>query len=273
MSSITADTIATPVQTMERGSSSSRSDFLAIEEPLQICLNGSPLSITMRTPGADLDLAVGFLFTERIINDVSQILSMRTAPAETDNFGERVTIWLKPEVTVDPARVRRNFYTSSSCGVCGKLAIGAIEVCPTIPMRQSGPQFSADLICRLPDLLRRAQENFDRTGGIHAAALFSPEGDLLGLREDVGRHNAVDKLIGFALRDGTVPLQDSLILVSGRAGFELVQKSVMAAIPILAAVGAPSSLAVETAQRFGMTLVGFLRGERFNIYSGSWRIR
>jgi len=240
---------------------------------MQICLNGSPVSITMRTPGADLDLAVGFLFTERIINDVSQILSMRTAPAESDNSGERVTIWLQPEVTVDPARVRRNFYTSSSCGVCGKLAIGAIEVCPTIPMRQSGPQFSADLICRLPDLLRRAQENFDRTGGIHAAALFSTEGELLGLREDVGRHNAVDKLIGFALRDGTVPLQDSLILVSGPAGFELVQKSVMAAIPILAAVGARSSLAVETAQRFGMTLVDFLRGERFNIYSGGWRIR
>jgi len=140
-------------------------------------------------------------------------------------------------------------------------------------MRQSGPQFHADLIYRLPDLLRCAQDTFDRTGGLHAAGLFSPEGSLLGLREDVGRHNAVDKLIGFALRDGTVPLSDSLILVSGRAGFELVQKSVMAAIPVLAAVGAPSSLAVKMAQRFGMTLVGFLRGERFNIYSGNWRIQ
>jgi FdhD protein len=269
---MTADTIAIPVQTIERGLSSSHSDFLAIEEPLQICLNGSPLSITMRTPGADLDLAVGFLFTERIINDISQILSMRTAPAEADNSGERVTIWLQPEVDVDPARVRRNFYTSSSCGVCGKLAIGAIEVCPSRNMRQSGPEFRGDTIYRLPDLLRQAQANFERTGGIHAAALFSPEGDLLGLREDVGRHNAVDKLVGFALRDGTVPLGDSLILVSGRAGFELVQKSVIAAIPVLAAVGAPSSLAVETAQRFGMTLVGFLRGERFNVYSGNWRI-
>src|SRR5258708_16057970 len=269
---MTADTIAVPVQTIERGLSSSRSDLLAIEEPLQLCLNGSPLSITMRTPDADLDLAVGFLFTEGIIHDVSQILSVRTAPAEDENAGERVTIWLQPEVAIDPARVRRNFYTSSSCGVCGKLAIGAIEVCPTIPMRQSGPQFRADLIYRLPDLLRQTQANFDQTGGIHAAALFSPEGNLLALREDVGRHNAVDKLIGFALRDGTEPLQDSLILVSGRAGFELVQKSVMAAIPILAAVGAPSSLAVETAQHFCITLLGFLRGERFNVYSGNWRI-
>jgi len=273
VSTMTADTISVPVQTVECGLSSSRSDLLAIEEPLQLCLNGSPLSITMRTPGADLDLAVGFLFTEGIIGDVSQIMSMHASPAEDENSGQRVTIWLQPEVAIDPARVRRNFYTSSSCGVCGKLAIGAIEVCPTIPMRQSGPQFRADLIYRLPDVLRRAQENFDRTGGIHAAALFSTEGDLLALREDVGRHNAVDKLIGFALRGGTVPIGNSLILVSGRAGFELVQKSVMAAIPALAAVGAPSSLAVETAQRFGMTLIGFLRGERFNIYSGSWRIQ
>jgi len=261
------------VQTIERGFSSSRSDLLAIEEPLQFCLNGSPLSITMRSPGSDLDLAVGFLFTEGIIDDVGQILSMRAESADDTfgNSGDRVTIRLRPEIAIDPGRIRRNFYTSSSCGVCGKRGIGAIEIRPALPM-QSGPQFHADLIYRLPDLLRRAQESFDRTGGIHAAALFSPEGALLGLREDVGRHNAVDKLIGFALRDGTVPLGDSLILVSGRAGFELVQKSVMAAIPVLAAVGAPSSLAVEVAQRFGMTLVGFLRGQRFNIYSGNWRI-
>ena len=269
------DTITAPIHTVEKGLSSSRSDLLAIEEPLQLCLNGFPLSITMRTPGSDLDLATGFLFTEGIIDDVGQILLMRAESGEDDseNSGDRVTIRLRPEVAIDPARIRRNFYTSSSCGVCGKLAIGAIEVRPARPMRQSGPQFHADLIYRLPDLLRCAQDTFDRTGGLHAAGLFSPEGSLLGLREDVGRHNAVDKLIGFALRDGTVPLGDSLILVSGRAGFELVQKSVMAAIPVLAAVGAPSSLAVKMAQRFGMTLVGFLRGERFNIYSGNWRIQ
>ena len=270
---MTADTISAPVQTVEKGLFCSRSDLLAIEEPLQLCLNGSPLSITMRSPGSDLDLATGFLFTEGIIDDVGQILSMRAESAEdsSDDSGDRVTIRLKPEVAIDPGRIRRNFYTSSSCGVCGKLAIGAIEVHPARPMRRSGPQFPADLIYRLPDLLRQTQYAFDRTGGLHAAALFSPEGALLGLREDVGRHNAVDKLIGFALRDGTIALGDSLILVSGRAGFELVQKSVMAAIPVLAAVGAPSSLAVEVAQRFGMTLVGFLRGQRFNIYSGNGR--
>ena len=217
---MSADTIAAPVQTVERGFSSSRSDLLALEEPLQFCLNGFPLSITMRSPGSDLDLAVGFLFTEGIIDDVGQILSMRAESAEdsSEDSGDRVTIRLKPEVAIDPGRIRRNFYTSSSCGVCGKRGIGAIEIRPALPM-QSGPQFHADLIYRLPDLLRRAQETFDRTGGIHAAALFSPEGTLLGLREDVGRRNAVDKLIGFALRDGRVPLGDSLILVSGRAGF------------------------------------------------------
>jgi FdhD protein len=273
-----ADTITAPVQTVENGLSSSRSDLLAVEEPLQICLNGSPLSITMRTPGSDLDLAVGFLFTEAIIHDVDQILSLRAEPAldpsdpAAENSGDRVTIRLRPEVAIDPARIRRNFYTSSSCGVCGKLALGALEIHPPRPLRQPGPKFSSQLIYRLPDLLRQTQRTFDRTGGLHAAALFSQAGTLLGLREDVGRHNAVDKLIGFALRDGAVPLEDSLILVSGRAGFELVQKSVMAAIPVLAAVGAPSSLAVEMARRFGMTLVGFLRGQRFNIYSGNWRI-
>ena len=271
------DTITAPIHSVERGLSSYRSDLLAMEGPVQFCLNGFPLSITMRTPGSDLDLATGFLFTEGIITDVSQILSMSAESAELEdgpeNSDDKVTIRLRPEVAVDPSRIRRNFYTSSSCGVCGKLAIGAIEVRPFHPMRQSGPQFGANLIYRLPDLLRRAQDGFECTGGLHAAALFSPEGELLGLREDVGRHNAVDKLIGFALRDGTVPLGDVLILVSGRAGFELVQKSVMAAIPVLAAVGAPSSLAVRVAQRFGMTRVGFLRGERFNIYSGEWRIQ
>jgi len=268
------DTISARVQTVERSSSSFRSDLLAIEEPLQLCLNGFPLSITMRSPGSDLDLATGFLFTEGIIDNVDQIVSMRADREEngTEKTSDTVTIRLNPEVAIDPARIRRNFYTSSSCGVCGKVAISAIEVRPPRPMRQSGPQFRADLIYRLPDLLRRAQPAFDRTGGIHAAALFSSEGTVIGLREDVGRHNAVDKLIGFAMRDGSVALEDSLILVSGRAGFELVQKSAMAAIPILAAVGAPSSLAVAVAQRFGMTLIGFLRGERFNIYCGHSRI-
>src|SRR5260221_7859309 len=178
----------------------------------------------MRTPSSDLDLATGFLFTEGIIDDVSQILSMRAETAEaeegSEKSGDQVTIRLRPDIAIDPSRIRRNFYTSSSCGVCGKLAMGAIEVHPARTIRNSGPQFRADLIYRLPELLRCAQDTFDRTGGLHAAGLFSPEGELLALREDVGRHNAVDKLIGFALRDGTMPLGDSLILVSGRAGFE-----------------------------------------------------
>src|SRR6202158_1156810 len=221
---MTADTIPAPIQTVEKGSSCSRSDLLAIEEPLHLCLNGSPLSITMRSPGSDLDLATGFLFTEGIIDDVGQILSMRAESAEdsSGNSGDRVTIRLRPEVAIDPGRIRRNFYTSSSCGVCGKLAIGAIEVRPPRPMRQSGPQFPADLIYRLPDLLRQTQYAFDRTGGLHAAALFSHEGTLLGLREDVGRHNAGDKLIGFALGDGTIHLWDSLMLSSGRDRFDIV---------------------------------------------------
>jgi len=274
---MSSDTITTPVHTVENGFSASRTDLLAIEEPLQFCLNGFPLSITMRSPGHDLDLATGFLFTEGIINDVGQILSMHCEPSQEGEDGsgksaDSVIIRLKPDVVLDPARFRRNFYTSSSCGVCGKIAMGAIEVHPSRKMRRSGPKFRAELIYRLPGLLRETQHVFDRTGGLHAAALFSANGNLLGLREDIGRHNAVDKLIGFALRDGTVPLEDSLILVSGRAGFELVQKSVMAAIPLLAAVGAPSSLAVEVAKRFDMTLIGFLRGQRFNIYSSNWRI-
>src|SRR4029077_9564163 len=156
----------------------SAADLLPSEDPLQLCLNGSPLSITMRSPGSDLDLATGFLITEGIIDDVGQILSMRAESAEdsSDHSGDRVTIRLNPEVPIDPGRIRRNFYTSSSCGVCGKLAIGAIEVRPARPMRQSGPPFPADLIYRFPDLLRQTQYAFDRTGGLHAAALFSPEG-------------------------------------------------------------------------------------------------
>src|SRR5438477_12808207 len=177
------DTITAPIHTVEKGLYSSRSDLLAIEEPLQLCLNGFPLSITMRTPGSDLDLATGFLFTEGIIDDVGQILSMRAESAEDDseNSGDRVTIRLRPEVAIDPARIRRNFYTSSSCGVCGKLAIGALEVSPSRLIAMSRPPFHAHLIYRLRVLLRCAQARFEQTGGLHAAGLFSPEGSLLGL--------------------------------------------------------------------------------------------
>ena len=271
-----------PVETIEAGSSIFRQDVLAVEEPLEIHLNGKPLSITMRTPGNDLDLAIGFLFTEGIVDNVEQILSIGRghngagpgagAGIGSERSGNSVVADLKPGVEVDPVRVQRNFYTTSSCGVCGKASICALETKPRRTLREPGPVFRADLIYRLPEIVRTSQAVFDRTGGLHAAALFSADGRLLGLREDVGRHNAVDKLIGHGLREKSLPFEESLIFVSGRAGFELVQKAVMAGIPILAAVGAPSSLAVEVAQRFRMTLLGFVRGSRFNVYSGSWRI-
>ncbi len=271
---MTRDTMIASVETVEAGSSTHRQDLLAVEEPLEIHLNGKPLSITMRTPGDDLDLAVGFLFTEGIVEDVGQILSIEHGHSGSgpEQPGNSVTAQLKPGVEVDPVRIQRNFYTTSSCGVCGKASICALETIPRRELPEPGPVFRADLIYRLPEILRTSQTVFDRTGGLHAAALFSPDGRLLGLREDVGRHNAVDKLIGHGLREKSLPFEESLIFVSGRAGFELVQKAVMAGIPILAAVGAPSSLAVEVARRFRMTLLGFVRGNRFNIYSGGWRI-
>lgn len=260
------NTSVLPVQTIEGDHSSLWEDTLAVEEPLQILLNGSPLSITMRTPGNDSDLAIGFLFTEGIVEDIAQIAAVRQ---EDENS---VSVQLKPGVAIAPHHLQRNFYATSSCGVCGKASIQAIAATPRRTLSDSGPHFAPGVIHQLSDTVRQAQAVFDRTGGLHAAALFSSEGRLLELREDVGRHNAVDKVIGFALQANNLALADLLIFVSGRAGFELVQKALMAGIPALAAVGAPSSLAVETALQYDMTLLGFVRGERFNIYSGGWRI-
>jgi FdhD protein len=259
---------------VEGESRSSRSDFLAVEEPLEIRLNGTAISVTMRTPGDDVALAAGFLFTEGIVTDYSQILSIGYAaesqsPRSATNV---IDVRLRPDVEFDPEHLRRNFYATSSCGICGKASIDAIQAQRACPMPQSGPIFSAALIHRLPEILRESQRVFERTGGLHAAALFSIDGKILTLHEDVGRHNAVDKLVGHGQAAG-LPFADSLILVSGRAGFELVQKAAMAGIPILAAVGAPSSLAVEAAARFGMTLLGFVRDGRFNSYAGGWRIK
>jgi FdhD protein len=256
-------------------------DVLAVEEPLEIRLGYEPdgerlahsISITMRTPGHDFDLAAGFLFTEGIVQRAEQIQAIRHCGKTGGEATNVVKVELASGVAIDFARLQRHFYTSSSCGVCGKTSIEALQVTACSILPKHGFEIAASVIHDLPAKLRAAQSVFDSTGGLHAAALFHAAGDLVALREDVGRHNAVDKLIGAQFRAGHTPLSDCLILVSGRASFELVQKAVMGGIPILAAVGAPSSLAVELARNFGMTLVGFVRDGRFNIYSGAQRVR
>jgi FdhD protein len=258
--------LTVPIQRVEGSQTTSVQDLLAVEDPVEIRINGRAISITMRTPGSDSELAVGFLFTEGILATVDQIESM-------DQGSNRIDLKLRSDSDTDLERLQRNFYMTSSCGVCGKASIEALYAasCPTIA--RDRPIFNSQLIHGLPDRLRQAQPVFDHTGGLHAAALFDTEGNLLNLREDVGRHNAVDKLIGAEVLAGRTPCSNRLMLVSGRASFELMQKALMAGIPILAAVGAPSTLAVETAQRFGVTLLGFVRNKRFNIYSGAQRIR
>jgi FdhD protein len=258
-------------------------DRLAVEEPLEIRLGNyvserrvrKTISITMRTPGDDPELAAGFLFSEGIVRSADDIERIFHSGAPLEQTGTRNTINvdLRAGVSVDLKRLERHFYTTSSCGVCGKTSIDALHAasCPSLPLH--GLVVGADVIHQLPGALRAAQAVFDQTGGLHAAALFDAEGSLLALREDVGRHNAVDKLIGAQLLAGHIPLQNSLMMVSGRSSFELVQKGLMAGLPLLAAVGAPSSLAVELAGDFGMTLLGFVRDHRFNAYTGGWRIR
>jgi len=258
--------LTVPVRKIEGDSSASFQDLLAVEDPLEIRLGEKTISITMRTPGHDPELAAGFLFTEGILEGTHQI-------REIQHSKNSITVRLNPDVEVDFERLQRNFYTTSSCGVCGKASIEALRMqgCPVLP--RSSAAIQAAVIHRLPQVQRDEQAVFARTGGLHAAALFDFQGNLILLREDVGRHNAVDKLIGAEMLAGRTPLADKLLLVSGRASFELTQKALMAGIPILAAVGAPSSLAVETAQRFNMTLLGFVRDSRFNIYSGAERIQ
>jgi FdhD protein len=242
-------------------------DFLAVEEPLEIQIDTRPVSVTMRTPGHDEELAAGFLFSEAIITSRTQIASI--VPYPRNEAGNAINVMLQPEVAIDFARLTRHVFASSSCGLCGKATIQAVH--QHFPPIEGGLEVEAKVLLALPDVLRKAQSTFDETGGLHAAGLFSLHGELLVAREDVGRHNAVDKVLGYALLQN-LPLDRHILMVSGRASFEILQKSLAARIPLLAAVSAPSSLAVEFAQESGQTLVGFLREERMNVYSHPKRV-
>ncbi|MGA5305315.1 formate dehydrogenase accessory sulfurtransferase FdhD [Nucisporomicrobium flavum] len=250
-----------------------RSDDLAAEEPLEIRLRREPLAVTMRTPGQDIDLAMGFLLTEGIIRAADDVVTAQLcAGTDAPNTYNVVDVVLGAHVPPPDTDPSRNFYTTSSCGVCGKASIDAVRTRSRFDVTADEVTVAATTLAELPDKLRAAQRTFDRTGGLHAAGLFTAGGDLVVLREDVGRHNAVDKVIGWALRDGRLPLAGHILMVSGRASFELTQKAWMAGIPLLAAVSAPSTLAAELADEAGMTLVGFLRGSSMNVYTGTQRV-
>ncbi|MFF7438733.1 formate dehydrogenase accessory sulfurtransferase FdhD [Streptomyces sp. NPDC008122] len=258
------------------GAVNTRPDTLVAEEPLEIRLNGRPIAITMRTPGDDFALAAGFLVSEGVLaaaSDVRNIVYCAGATEDGRNTYNVVDVQLAPGVEVPDISLERNVYTTSSCGLCGKASLDAVRTTARFPIADAPPlRIAPELLSLLPVRLREAQKVFDSTGGLHAAALFTEDGELLDVREDVGRHNAVDKLVGRALREGLLPLERAVLLVSGRASFELAQKAVMAGIPVLAAVSAPSSLAVDLAAETGLTLVGFLRGPDMNVYAGEHRI-
>jgi FdhD protein len=243
-------------------------DELAAEEPLEIRVRGRAVSVTMRTPGDDDELALGFLLTEGIIRGRRNVL--RVVPCGRNDDGNILNVVLAPEVPVDFERLTRHVFASSSCGLCGKATIEAIR--SQFPVVTSDVVFDAEAISQMPDKMRAAQATFDRTGGLHAAALFGSEGDLIVLREDVGRHNAVDKVVGYCVRHGPFPPDQHVLLVSGRSSFEIMQKALAARIPVVAAVSAPSSLAVSFARDSGQTLIGFLRGRRMNVYTNPQRI-
>ncbi|HEX6339486.1 formate dehydrogenase accessory sulfurtransferase FdhD [Umezawaea sp.] len=260
---------------MLEGKATARPDTLTVEEPLEIRVGGKPLSVTMRTPGDDFDLAAGFLVGEgvtRAVSDVAAIRYCAGATADGVNTYNVLDVSLADGVAPPDPSVERNFYTTSSCGLCGKASLDAVRMASTWSVRDDPLRVDPATLSSLPDKLRAAQRVFDRTGGLHAAGLFSAGGELLCLREDVGRHNAVDKVIGWAARSNWLPVTGTVLVVSGRASFELVQKAVMAGIPVLAAVSAPSSLAAELAAEMGLTLVGFLRGPSMNVYTGAHRL-
>ncbi|HLL38360.1 MAG TPA: formate dehydrogenase accessory sulfurtransferase FdhD [Rubrobacteraceae bacterium] len=266
------------VRFVEEGRTRVRPDALATEEPMEIRLISGDarqtVAVTMRTPGADFELAAGFLYGEGIVSspeDIRRISYCVDADIDAEQQYNIVNVELRVGRSYDLKPLERHFYTTSACGVCGKASLEQLELrgCPVIP---PGPEVAPETIYTLPEKLREAQGLFDATGGLHAAALFDKEGELVALREDVGRHNATDKLVGWALLEGRLPLSDHIVMVSGRSSFEILQKCLTAGVPIVCAISAPSSLAVDVARQFGMTLVGFLRGNRFNVYSGHERI-
>jgi FdhD protein len=266
------DTDVTQVHEWKEGRVEARQDDLAAEEPLEIRIGKHPLTVTMRTPGHDFELAAGFLFTEGIVQRADQIISVREAAGvKFTERGNVVDVELAPEVDLDLAATKRNFFAASSCGICGKASIDSVR---NRGVRAVNPDFrmTPEVLCRLPETLRASQEVFSRTGGLHAAALFDRDGTMLVEREDIGRHNAVDKIVGWAVREKSLPLGESVLMVSGRGGFEIIQKAAMAGIPIVASVSACSSLAVRLAREVGMTLAGFLRGQRFVVYAGGERL-
>ena len=267
MRTLPAELALTRVTEWRDGASRGREDYLAAEEPLEIRVNGKPLSVTMRTPGDDEELAIGFLWSEGIlesIGDAEQIVVSRDGA-----MGNILEIELD-DAAFDPAEMQRNFFAASSCGICGKASIEAIRRRGLTPPNACF-RLDPEILCAMPDRLRDHPQVFGRTGGLHAGALFDGAGQLVVLREDIGRHNAVDKVIGWALRKRMVPLRDCVMMVSGRGGFEIVQKALAAGTPVLASVSAPSSLAVKLARELGLTLVGFLRERRFVIYSNPER--
>ncbi|MDA2937455.1 formate dehydrogenase accessory sulfurtransferase FdhD [Acidobacteria bacterium AH-259-A15] len=272
--------ITTRILTIEGDTVERRSDEVAAEEPMEVRVvvekNGRPvrhsISVTMRTPGHDFELAAGFLFTEGIVTDRGAIREIGYCGA-TPQFAQHnvVNVFLNPDVPFDPEKFSRNVYTTSSCGICGKTSLEMVRVaCSGPPVGTF--QVDEKYFTQLPEQLSKAQAVFWRTGGLHASALFDTRGELLILREDVGRHNALDKLVGALFLEERLPASETVVLLSGRASYELVQKALMAGIPALAAVGAPSSLAIDMAREFNMTLIGFLRNGRFNVYTGEHRI-
>jgi FdhD protein len=264
------NTELTQVVQWENGKATRAEDYLAAEEPLEMRAGRYSLGVTLRTPGDDKELVAGFLFTEGIISQREDLVALKM-PGDAAPRRNIVRVTLDPGIRLTANSAARRFSAGSACGVCGKASITQLRRRGLRRPKAAAP-FDPEMLCKLPPRLRGAQAVFGRTGGLHAAALFGPSGELLVLREDIGRHNAVDKVIGWALLDGRLPLSGHVLLVSGRGGFEIVQKTIASGIPLLASVSAPSSLAVQLARELGLTLVGFLRGRRFVIYAGEERI-